>query len=155
MTGEALRRWREHQGLSQDAMGDLLGISREWVGKIERGERPVSAKIYLTFERVRREPRFSDTGEPEAAKSGAVEEPPASYGTPAMLRQEVRSVVEDTLRLAGDDLGRLGWTREQALRHLAAPEHWSIHEEVIRQVHQERKISGAGGSGNAKERHGA
>lgn len=37
--GRNIRRYREAQGLSQEAFADVLGLHRTYVGGIERGER--------------------------------------------------------------------------------------------------------------------
>jgi transcriptional regulator with XRE-family HTH domain len=139
LTGDALRNWRETHGLSQDEMGDLLGKSREWIGKLERGEREISDRIFLRFEKVRREPRFLDKSEPELSQH--VAEAPGSYGTPDMLRAEIRRLLGSTINLAGDDVGKLGWVREQLLRHVTAPAHWGLHEQVLRGVLEEEKAA--------------
>lgn len=154
LTGDDLRKWREAQGLSQDEMGDLLGKSREWIGKLERGEREISDRIFLRFEKVRREPRFLETGEPEV--STMTEEAGAIYGSPETLRAEIRRLMGTTIGLAGDDVGKLGWVREQMLRHLTAPAHWGLHEQVLREVLNEEKAAAtkAAHHSPAKERNG-
>jgi DNA-binding XRE family transcriptional regulator len=59
LSGEELKNWRETQALSQDELGQFLEVSREWIGKLERGEREVSAEIFLRFSRLKGDPRFS------------------------------------------------------------------------------------------------
>lgn len=57
-----------------------------------------------------------------------------SKGAAAELRRGVTRQLDDLLAHAGDDVGRLGWVREQMLKHLAIPEHWGVHEKVLRDV---------------------
>lgn len=121
LTGDALRQWRELQRLSQEELGRLLGTSREWVGKLERGEREISAEIFLRFERIRQEPRFSSRL-PGETYVVAKEQTP--YGTPEMIEREIRALMDGILANAVGDTGRLGWIREQLRMHLRMPEHW-------------------------------
>ncbi len=40
--GNALRKYRHAKGISQEALADLAGIHRTYVGDVERGERNIS-----------------------------------------------------------------------------------------------------------------
>jgi len=40
--GKAMRKFRTAAGLSQEALADLAGIHRTYVGDVERGERNIS-----------------------------------------------------------------------------------------------------------------
>jgi transcriptional regulator with XRE-family HTH domain len=42
--GDAIRAWRQRRGLSQEGLGDRAGLSANYVGDVERGERNVSVR---------------------------------------------------------------------------------------------------------------
>lgn len=44
MVGRRLLAYRESLGLTQEALADLLGVHRTYVGGIERGERNLTLK---------------------------------------------------------------------------------------------------------------
>ena len=111
-------------------MADLLGIARQWLSKIENGHQEVSPAIFLRFEALKRHPRFTKDdilGERE----GMLDEPSGPYGAPtddAQAREMVRLIeeaVDGVVKIAGNDLARLGWILEQAKAHLTPPANWT------------------------------
>ena len=87
--GRALRQAREDAGLTQEALGQTVGLSRTSITNIERGIQPVAIHTLLRLGRAVHKkpaellPRLQDTGEFEALdpalldsslKGGAVED---------------------------------------------------------------------------------
>ncbi|WP_435125395.1 helix-turn-helix domain-containing protein [Micromonospora tulbaghiae] len=50
--GAALRQWRERRGLSQRALGSLVHVSGDLIGKVEKAERWPSARFIESCERA-------------------------------------------------------------------------------------------------------
>ncbi len=50
--GEKLRTLRQRQGLSQDQLGDMLGVHQTHIGRIERGEKTPNARMILKISRI-------------------------------------------------------------------------------------------------------
>jgi transcriptional regulator with XRE-family HTH domain len=119
-----MRAWREGHSLTQDDLGSLLGITREWIGKLETGRRPISAEIFLRFEALQREPKFSQSAPPAPLHDPAIV--PVFPGDPAAAEiiGEIRDWFECLLIAAGDDRNRLGWISEQLRAHVTPPPHW-------------------------------
>ncbi|HDC4435719.1 TPA: helix-turn-helix transcriptional regulator [Klebsiella quasipneumoniae] len=52
--GEQVRQIRKEKGLSQEALADLAGIDRSYMGHIERGDQNITlTKIYQISEALR------------------------------------------------------------------------------------------------------
>ncbi|BCK26926.1 helix-turn-helix transcriptional regulator [Vibrio cholerae] len=52
--GEKVRKTRKEKGLSQEALADLAGIDRSYMGHIERGDQNITlTKIYQISEALR------------------------------------------------------------------------------------------------------
>ncbi|MEQ8436537.1 MAG: helix-turn-helix transcriptional regulator [Ilumatobacter fluminis] len=49
--GRSLRRFRTERGLTQEAVGDLVGLTRTSITNIESGNQPVSAWLLCQFAR--------------------------------------------------------------------------------------------------------
>ena len=47
--GQHLRRYRERQGLSQEAFAEVLNVHRTYMGSVERGERNLSLQSVERF----------------------------------------------------------------------------------------------------------
>lgn len=55
MTGEELKQIRGKLRLTQQAMGELLGVGRGWVAKMEGGESPIKGTMLKLLERIKAE----------------------------------------------------------------------------------------------------
>jgi transcriptional regulator with XRE-family HTH domain len=47
--GRQLKKWREARDLSQESLGELCNFNRQYVGRIERGERVISFEAMMRF----------------------------------------------------------------------------------------------------------
>ncbi len=48
----SVKVWREHRGLTQQALADAAGISTPYLSQIEAGKRTPTAKVYASLARV-------------------------------------------------------------------------------------------------------
>lgn len=71
--GERIRTLRKRLSLDQDQMGQELGLSREWVSKLETGKEEPSERVQLKVEKIARERglHFSESGFTVAAQSAS------------------------------------------------------------------------------------
>jgi len=112
-----LRRVRDDLNFDQEEMGAELGVTREWISKLENRREDFSELIILKLKALQ-----------HGGSSMAVGEPSSLFGGPApneeALVDELDKSFQEIISSAKGDLGRLGWIREQLAAHLAIPGHW-------------------------------
>lgn len=115
-----MRAWRDAEGLTQEEAARKLGVAREWLSKIENNKTPVSAELYLKLQALQREDDFTR----RQASQPKVTDVPAGYQSSPVdtLKGEIENELERLRASAGDDIGRLGWLRQE-LRVLNARAH--------------------------------
>lgn len=93
---------RKLSGLTQDQMGDLLGISGKYVGMIERGEKPIEEQSSLGL--------LFQSHEASAEMQGRVGRPAASvsYGMPKMYGCGLRLLREQMLLKSREVAEKIG-----------------------------------------------
>lgn len=85
---------------------------------------------------------------------------PLGYGGPNSIKAEIKRVLDDAMKAAGDDSIRLGWLLEQMRLHVVAPAKWrtgdargtiaslqldgETPEETLRRLNAEAAASGSG-----------
>lgn len=135
---DRLKRLRQQSGLSQEKFAKKLFIGRVTYNGLETGREEPSDWI------VHQVNMLEQVGvEALNTLADATPLPMLAGDAPDQIRAESRRLLDDTLALAGDDVGKLGWVREQLIRHLSAPEHWGLHEKILGQVLAEEKKAAA------------
>lgn len=132
---DRVKALRDRHGLTQAELAKRLFISRDYISQIENGREP-SAGLKQQVELLE---RVGIPGSNNADPVGTATEAQSSYGAADSLKKEIRSTIEETIRMTGDDVGKLGWLREQVFRYASTPEHWDIHEKVLADVLAEEK----------------
>jgi len=99
-------------------MARHIGVSREWLSKLENGKEPISDFVAMKLDAFTR-------GDVNSHHIGAVAEAPAAYGDHPGIVSEIEQHNAALLSRAGRDPVRLGWIREQQRAHLAIPAHWA------------------------------
>lgn len=133
LSGDTLRQWREQNDLTQDRMGELLGVSREWIGKIERGEREVSAEVYLKFCDLRRDPRFTSSQSLDEEMKPLYEAAQVAEDADPVRRQikdDIRAHVERAITAADNRPHLLSWLLVE-MEHLLTALGRRLHEEGV------------------------
>ena len=137
---ERTDRLAEKLSLPLRELGDRIGVSTAMLFAYRSGKNPISVKAWRKLEQAEREVGI-------LAPSQGPQERDSAHDSPAnQIEAEVREMIEDIIAAARGDVARLGWIREQLLQHVEIPDHWDIHERVLKQVLAEERRGSKTGS---------
>jgi DNA-binding XRE family transcriptional regulator len=108
MSGEEMRSLRLTVGLSQSALADAIGMSRQSIGRMERGSERVEKRTELAVRYV------AEVGLPSEPTLGAIHDQVARVLDDAAVRavpsiertQKLKKALDDWLAAKGSDKGR-------------------------------------------------
>ncbi len=119
---------RRQLGWGQEKMANYLGVTREWVSRLERGKEEVSELIRMKLFQIQSAVKIGSIKEEyqvadERSLYGDEKRTDITSGAkpPPPVAREVRRRFEHIMRLAGNDQSRLGWINEQMKMHLEQP----------------------------------
>ncbi len=122
---DRIERAQKAFSLSAIEMAAGLRITPEWLSKIMNGHVEGSDNIGLRLDEFVRQRGVEPSSLAKVeGTSTHVAETPAGYGPAATLRAEIQRFIALSIQAAGDDVGKLGWLREQLRSHFAPPPHW-------------------------------
>jgi transcriptional regulator with XRE-family HTH domain len=52
VTEENLKSWRKARNITQKKLGELVGVSQQTIGKVEKGERPIPVRWLKIIEKI-------------------------------------------------------------------------------------------------------
>lgn len=110
--GDISKKIREQKGWSQAELAERLHLSRNYVALIETGAKTPSVRLLVQLEQL----LTAVENENKIQQEPLVEEPkagPYSSGSVAQLLSEIDILYTTLLKQAGNDVGRLGWFREE------------------------------------------
>lgn len=151
LQGRDLRDWRTAHHLGQEELADLLGIARVWLSKIENGHKLISDTLFLRFEALKRNPKFTGATTSESVME---EQKPYLAGDAPASRPRIEQWIKGYLDLAEQTPGGLGYAwgqvrlhlRPADMEHLAAtsqrPENETIEEQLDRLKRRAAEIRG-------------
>jgi transcriptional regulator with XRE-family HTH domain len=121
--GTRLSELRKRLGWDQTKMGSSLGVTREWISKLERGQETVSELLQIKIQAL-------EKGETTVhIHSGADENKQLSP-----IEGRISRKFKRLLRAANGEANRLNWIDEQMTIHLSPPKHWQ--DEVVSEADQ-------------------
>lgn len=106
--GARVRLRRTLLGMSQEKLGDAIGLTFQQVQKYERGANRIGASQLYDLSRVLDVPVsyfFEEFGETSPA-SGVSEQPAESYGANPMMKRETLELVRAYLRISDPQIKR-------------------------------------------------
>jgi transcriptional regulator with XRE-family HTH domain len=117
--GSRVRLRRTLLGMSQEKLGDALGLTFQQVQKYERGANRIGASRLYDLSRVLDVPVsyfFDEFGDrPALASGGAGEEPAEAYQPNPMMKRETLELVRAYLRIADPQIKRRVFELTKAL----------------------------------------
>lgn len=140
-------------GITQAELAAKLLVSRNYISQIEAELKTPSPRLVAQMQAMltgsaTHGDRVSRVGEPEPGHGFH------PSGPAAELRAELRRQFESLIDHAGDDIGRLGWIREQMHQHLAEPSHWGMKERILQEMLEEQRKRDEAEAQESKSGHG-
>ncbi len=131
---ERTDRLAEKLGLPLRELGDRIGVSTAMLFAYRSGKNPISVKAWKKLEQAELE---SGIGAPPSTP--LADRRDGGQISESQLESEIRQLLDEAIGAARGDVARMGWIREQILQHLEIPEHWDIHERVLKEVLEEER----------------
>lgn len=115
-TAETLMLLRKRMGLDQEQFGNLIGVTRAYVSRLENGHFPISPVVSEKLDAL--QAGHKSDMKKEGDTSSLRETEPARYGTGNITRAQIEAQLRTFLDAAERVPGGLGWASVQISMHL-------------------------------------